>query len=52
MNQSNSNNSSKNKMTKEAASRIQSAADKNPDSSTSKSGFKQRAQSAANRKNS
>lgn len=36
-------------MTKEASSRIQSAADKNPSSASATSGFKDRAQSAADR---
>ncbi|GGL44269.1 hypothetical protein [Nocardia jinanensis] len=35
------------KMTSSAASRIQSAADKNPDSSSAQSGFASRAQSSA-----
>ena len=35
------------KMTQEAASRIQSAADTNPQSQSAQSGFKERAQSAA-----
>ncbi|GCE32144.1 hypothetical protein KDA_76280 [Dictyobacter alpinus] len=36
-------------MSKEDASRIQSAADRHPDSDTAKSGFDERAQSAADR---
>ncbi|KAF9908574.1 hypothetical protein EC991_009719 [Linnemannia zychae] len=40
---------SRGKMTSSAASRIQSAADRNPGSYTASSGFKQRAQSSAAR---
>ena len=36
-------------MDKEAASRIQSAADRNPDSDSAQSGFAERAQSIADR---
>lgn len=36
-----------NKMTPEAASRIQSAADRNPNSASALSGFKEKAQSTA-----
>jgi hypothetical protein len=36
-------------MSKEAASRVQSAGDRNPSSDTAKSGFASRAQSAADR---
>lgn len=39
-------------MTKEAASRIQSASDKNPNSRSGQSGFSQRAQSAADKRSS
>lgn len=39
-------------MTKEAASRIQSASDKNPTSKSSQGGFSQRAQSAADKRES
>lgn len=41
--------SSGNKMNLSAASRIQSAADRNPWSATAKSGFKSRAQRAASK---
>ncbi|KAF9307866.1 hypothetical protein BGZ91_008135 [Linnemannia elongata] len=40
-------NSGDTKMTSESAARIQSAADRKPDSTTATSGFKERAQSAA-----
>ncbi|KAG0273907.1 hypothetical protein BGZ95_010279 [Linnemannia exigua] len=40
------------KITPEAASRIQSAADRHPDSTTATSGFKERAQAAATKNNS
>lgn len=39
-------------MTKEAASRIQSASDKNPNSKSGQSGFAGRAQSAADKRSS
>ncbi|KAF9909897.1 hypothetical protein EC991_007887 [Linnemannia zychae] len=45
--QQGSNQNSGTKMTQEAASRIQSAADRHPNSTTSQTGFKERAQSNA-----
>jgi hypothetical protein len=44
-----SGNTSKSKMTPEAASRIQSAGDRHPKSETAKSGFASRAQSTASK---
>ncbi|KAF9971938.1 hypothetical protein BGZ75_001700, partial [Mortierella antarctica] len=40
-------NSGGTKMTSDAAARVQSAADRKPDSNTASSGFKERAQSSA-----
>ncbi|KAI8353434.1 hypothetical protein B0O80DRAFT_452059 [Mortierella sp. GBAus27b] len=46
---SNQGGSGASRMTQSDAARIQSAADRNPNSSTSQSGFKERAQSTADR---